>query len=133
MPQRATALTFQVPQRTCVARWLFTVPGLLYAVEPETMPWRRKRTCPTVTELARIEFVLESDPAIRARLGPKASPARRRDGQVVHFAAETLAVAKALMTHRLNPERARVRIVLAVAAKVLGIVGTEDSDEEPGS
>jgi len=94
---------------------------------------RRKRTVPTVTELARIESVLEADHAIRQHLEPKTSPVRRRDGQMVHFAAETLAVASSLMTRRLNPERAKVRKVLAVAADVLRIVGTEDSDEEPGS
>jgi hypothetical protein len=75
--------------------------------------------------------VLEADAAIRQRLGPKTSPARKRSGEVVHFAAETLAVAQELMLRRYSPERAHVRVVLAVAAEVLGIGADGDSDEEP--
>jgi hypothetical protein len=85
------------------------------------MAWRRKRTAPTVTELARVQRVLVADPAVRLRLGPKTSLARKRSGEVVHFAAETLAVAQTLMARRFNPERVKVKVVLAVAAEVLGI------------
>ena len=87
---------------------------------------RRPRTNPTVTELNRVEQVLERDPGLRARLGPKTSPARNRQGEVVYFAAETVAVAQGLMDQGLSPERAHVRVVLAVAARVLGVVGAQD-------
>ena len=70
----------------------------------------------------------EADPALRARLGPKTSPTRKRDGQIVYFAPEVVAVAKALMDRRFNPERLPVLEVLGVAAEVLEIRATEDSD-----
>jgi hypothetical protein len=88
------------------------------------MHWRRKRTAPTVTELSRVEKVLEADPAVRRRLGPKTALVRKRSGEPVHFAAEVVAVAQAVMNQKGNPERAHVRTVLRVAADVLGIVGT---------
>ena len=52
---------------------------------------------------------------------------------MVRFTAEVVAVPEALMARRLNPERVRVRKVLAVAAEVLGIAGPQDSDAEPRS
>jgi hypothetical protein len=54
-------------------------------------------------------------------LGPKISPIRKRSGEVVHFSAETVAVAEAMLALKLNPERAVLRQVLAVAVQVLGI------------
>ena len=91
------------------------------------MAWRRKRTDPSVTELARIERVLESDEAARRLLGPKTVPVRKRDGTVFLFAAETVNIARELMARKLNPERTRVGIVLAVAGMVLGIGGRSDA------
>ncbi len=93
---------------------------------------RRPRTNPTVTELSRVEQVLERDPGLRARLGPKTSLARKRTGEVSYFAAETVAVAEGLMDRGLSPERARVRVVLAVAVKVLGVTGAKDQRPESG-
>lgn len=84
------------------------------------MRWRRKRSEPTVTELSRVEKILERDPAVRRRLGPKTTLACKRSGEPVYFAAETIAVAQALMARKLSPERAHVRKVLGVAVKVLG-------------
>jgi hypothetical protein len=72
-----------------------------------------------VTELARVERVLESDPATRARLGPKTCPTRKRNGDLVYFTDATLTVAQGLMARRLSPERAHVREVLRVAVDVL--------------
>ena len=87
------------------------------------MRWRRKRIAPSVTELNRIEKVLEADPAARSRLGPRTTLVRRRSDESVYFAAEVVAVVQALMDRKLSPERAHVRTVLRVAAEVLGIVG----------
>lgn len=84
------------------------------------MRWRRKRTGPTFSELLRIEKILEGDPAVRRRLGRKTTLVRKRTGERTWFAAEVLAVAQAMMTQRLGPERAHVRKVLGVAVKVLG-------------
>jgi hypothetical protein len=69
------------------------------------MSWRRKRTVPSVTELVRVEQVLERDRALCQHLGPKASPARKRSGEVVYFAEATVAVAQEMMARGLNPER----------------------------
>jgi len=83
------------------------------------MNGRRHRTTPSVTELIRVQNVLESDPAIRRRLRPKTAKIRKRSGEMVCFAPETVAVAQALMSQRVNPERARVATVLGVAFDVL--------------
>ena len=83
------------------------------------MAWRRKRTAATVTELLRVESILEADPALRRCLGPKNVPARKRNGDLVSFSLPTVAVAKELMARNLNPERAHVRTVLRVAADVV--------------
>ena len=83
------------------------------------MRWRRKRSTPTATELLRVEKVLARDLALRRYLGPKTTPVRKRNGDVVYFAAETVAVAQELMARKLSPERAHVRIVLRVGADVL--------------
>ncbi len=95
------------------------------------MRWRKKRTAPTVTELARVEKVLEADPAIRRMLGPKTSTIRKRSGEAVYFAAETVDVAQELMARKLNPERARVLEVLRVALEVVGIRRTRSSGAVP--
>ncbi len=88
------------------------------------MPWRRKRTEPSVTELTRIQQLLERDAAASRRLGPKSVAIRKRTGETVYFAAETIMVAKALMNERLNPERTHVVDVWRIAAQVLGIYRT---------
>lgn len=80
------------------------------------MSWRRKRTTPTVTELARVQLVLERDPALSRFLRTKSVAIRKRGGEPVQFAAFTVAVAQEMMAMRLNPERAHVRKVLRVAA-----------------
>jgi hypothetical protein len=74
--------------------------------------------------------VLENDPAVRRLLGPKDTPARKRNRELLLFAAQTVAVAKELMARRLNPERAHVKKVLAVAFDVLGI-GRSSDDQAP--
>lgn len=77
------------------------------------MKWRRKRTVPSVTELARVERILEREPALRPYLlGPKSSPARKRTGEIVYFAEPTVTVALEMMAKKLSPERAHVRQVL---------------------
>jgi len=68
----------------------------------------------------RVQTVLEGDPAARRLLGPKTAPVRSRSGDVARFSAEALAIAQELMAYKLNPERAAVRQVLAVALRVLG-------------
>jgi hypothetical protein len=83
------------------------------------MAWRRKRTAPSVTELRRVEGILEADPALRRRLGVKDSPARKRNGDLVYFSESTVAVAKELMARKVSPERAHVRTVLKVAVDVV--------------
>jgi len=97
------------------------------------MSWRRKGTTPSVTELTRIEKVLEGDPAIRRWLGPKTSPATKRSGELLYFAPETVAVAEALVVQHLSPERAPVGKVLLVAVEVLGIGSRRESVTEVGS
>ena len=84
-----------------------------------------------MTELSRVEKVLERDLAVRRYLGPKASRVRKRSGEPVYFAAEAVAVARALMAANLNPERAAVVTVLAVAAEVLGIGDAPKSAAAP--
>jgi gamma-glutamylcysteine synthetase len=81
--------------------------------------------------LTRVQKVLERDRAARRRLGAKTISVRKRGGELVYFAPETVTVAKALMARRLNPERAHVLMVLRVAAEVLGIVGTASSGTPP--
>jgi hypothetical protein len=88
---------------------------------------QRRRSDPTVTQLQRVEKVLEADPALSARLAPKTREARKRNGEMARFAPEAVAVAQALIARRLDPERAHVRVVLAVAVEVLGIIGAEDT------
>jgi len=83
------------------------------------MASRRRRSLPTVTELFRIEAVLEGDPALRRQLGPKSCAARKRNGEFIYFAEATTRVAQELMARKLNPERAHVRTVLMVAADLL--------------
>jgi len=83
------------------------------------MRWRRKRTGPTVTELIRVEKILEADPAVRRRLGRKTTLVRKRTGERTWFAPEVVAIAEAMMARKLNPERASVRQVLSVAVRVL--------------
>ncbi len=83
------------------------------------MRWSRKRTTPTATELLRVEQVLARDLALRRYLGSKTSPVRKRNGDLVYFAPETVAVAQELMARKLSPERAHVRDVLRVGAEVL--------------
>jgi hypothetical protein len=65
-----------------------------------------------MTELARVERVLERDPAARLHLGPKTTPVRKRNGQVYHFSEFTVAVAKQLMAAGVSPERAHVKMIL---------------------
>jgi hypothetical protein len=86
------------------------------------MRWRRKRIAPTVTELSRVERVLEAEPAVRRRLGPKTTLVRKRSGEPLYFAAETVAVAAELMARKLSPERAHVGMVVKVASETLGIL-----------
>jgi len=92
------------------------------------MGWRGKRTVPTVTELSRLERVLEGDLALRPFLGPKTSAARRRDGTVVYFAEMTMSLAQELMARRLSPERAPVGKVLGA---VLDVIRREGPDKYP--
>jgi hypothetical protein len=92
------------------------------------MRWRRKQTGPTVTELIRVEKILEADPAVRRRLGRKTTLVRKRTGERTWFAPEVLAVAQAMMSGRLGPERAHVRQVLSVAVRVLGCLSKKESD-----
>jgi hypothetical protein len=72
-----------------------------------------------VTELNRVQQVLERDLALQAHLGPDSCLARKRNGQTVYFAGATMRVAQELMARGLNPERACVRLVLKTAASVL--------------
>jgi hypothetical protein len=74
---------------------------------------------PTLREVNRVQVVLERDPAARRLLGPKTAPVRSRSGDLAYFSPEAVAVAEALMASKLNPERAAVRQVLAVAVRVL--------------
>ncbi len=90
--------------------------------------WRRKRTAPTVTELIRVQQALERDPALRLLLGPRTMPVPMRTGEIADFSAEAVAVGQAMMASKLNPERAALRQVLAVAAQVLGLVRKPSSD-----
>jgi hypothetical protein len=83
------------------------------------MRWRRKRKIPSVTELHRIEAVLQRDLALRRHLGPRTTPARKRNGETVYFAELTWATAQEVMASGANPERAHVRTVLLAAAAVL--------------
>ena len=83
------------------------------------MRWRRKRTTPTVTELLRVQKVLEADRALSRLLGPKSALVAKRTGEPVYFAPETITVAQALRARDLNPERTSVGTVLGVAHEVL--------------
>jgi hypothetical protein len=83
------------------------------------MRWRKTRTTPSVTELIRVEKILERDRAICRRLGRRTTLVRKRTGEKVWFASEVVAIAEAMMTRKLNPERASVRQVLSVAVRVL--------------
>ena len=74
---------------------------------------------PSVTELLRVERILEGLPTFRARLGSKTAGIRKRNGETVCFAPETVAVVEALMAKNLNPERVYRIKVLAVAFDVL--------------
>jgi hypothetical protein len=91
------------------------------------MRWRRKRTAPSVTELSRVEQVLERDAGLRRLLGPKTCPVRKRSGEPVYFTAETVAVTRALMARNLSAERSPVLKVVSVAAEVLEIGGEPSS------
>ena len=72
-----------------------------------------------MTELLRVQAVLEQDAALRLKVAARTSPARRRDGQVVYFSPASIAVAQELMTRGLNPERAHITEVVATAVDVL--------------
>ncbi|MHC1770104.1 MAG: hypothetical protein AB9869_38450 [Verrucomicrobiia bacterium] len=91
------------------------------------MRWRRRRTTPSVTELIRVEKILEHDPAVRRRLGRKTTLVRKRTGEKVWFASEVVAIAEAMMARKLSPERASVRQVLSVAVRVLGCLSKKES------
>lgn len=84
------------------------------------MRWRRTRTTPSVTELIRVEKILEHDPAVRRRLGRKTTLVCKRTGERTWFAAEVVAIAQAMMARKLSPERAPVCQILSVAVRVLG-------------
>ena len=86
------------------------------------MGWKRKRTEPTVTDLRRIERILETDPALCRRLEPKTTLVSKRTGEPVYFAPETVTVAQARMARGLSPERAHVRVVLRLAIDEFGIL-----------
>lgn len=82
----------------------------------------------------RVQQVLERDPALRLLLGPRTMPVPMRTGEIADFSAEAVAVAEAMMALKLNPERAALRQVLAVAAQVLGIVRSPGSgNSSPGA
>src|ERR1035437_9710540 len=95
------------------------------------MRWRKKRTTPTVTEVSRVEKVLEADRGVSHRLWPNTTPVSKRSGEVVYFSAETIAVGQALMARKLSPERAPVRLVLRAAVDVLAIGGKPSSGAAP--
>jgi hypothetical protein len=92
------------------------------------MSCRRRRPKPSVTELHRVEQVLESDPALRLRLGPKTTMARKQHGEPVHFSPEAVAVTEALRAQGLNPERVGVKVVLAVGAEIIRVGDGDASD-----
>ena len=87
------------------------------------MAWRRTRTKPSATELARVEKILKAQPAFAAHLGPQV-PVTKRTGEIASFHAAAGAVAQAMIAQKLSPERARVRIVLRVASEIFGITRT---------
>jgi hypothetical protein len=97
------------------------------------MRWRRKRTTPTATELLRVEKVLARDLALRRYLGPKTTPVRKRNGDLVYFAPETMLVVQELTARKLSPERAHVRMVLRVGADVLRGKATLSGTEFEGA
>lgn len=90
--------------------------------------WRRKRTGPTFSELLRIERIFEGDPTVRRRLGRKTTLVRKRTGERTWFDPEVMGVGQAMVNRRLSLERAHVRQVLAVAARVLGGLSKKESD-----
>lgn len=57
----------------------------------------------------------------------------KRTGEMVAIHAGTFAVAEALMGRKLNPERARVPVILRVAVQVFGILPGEIKVSQPGS
>ena len=81
---------------------------------------RPPRTTPSATELTRVQKILEAQPAFQTHLGAE-KPVEKRTGEVVPIRLGTFAVAEEMMSRRLDPERARVRVVVRVAAEVFGI------------
>ena len=62
-----------------------------------------------------------AEAAFAAHLGSRI-PSEKRTYEPVSFHAGTVAVTQAMMVKKLNPERARVRVVLRVAAEQFGII-----------
>lgn len=82
---------------------------------------RPPRTRPTATELARVEEILSSQPAFATHLGLKI-PSRKRTHEPVSFHEGTIRVVQFMMSEKLDPERAHVRVVVRVAAEQFGII-----------
>lgn len=82
---------------------------------------RPKRKSPSVTELIRVEKVLEKEPGIRQHLGERSLRFSKRTGEVVHFSSGVVRVTEAMRTKGLNPERAHVGVVLRTAVEVFAI------------
>ena len=87
---------------------------------------RRPRTKATPTELARVQKILEEQPAFAAHLGPK-KPIEKRTGEVVSFHVGAFGVVEAVIQRNLNPERSRTRVVLRVVCEVFGISGRNET------
>ena len=94
---------------------------------------RRTRTRPSWTELHRIEAALRCYPAFAGRLRPKTQLARKRNGQAVRFSLFVVRVAVAMRAVGLDPERAPVLRVVAVAAQVAAQMDASSGEAAPGN
>ncbi len=82
---------------------------------------------PSVMRFERVQTILESEPALRERLGPKDQAVYKRNQERHFFSKGVVAVTCALAQKRIDAHSANRNIVLSVASSVLGI----GSDKAP--
>lgn len=91
------------------------------AIATETKPQSK---LPTSMRYERVQEILESQPAIRDKLSPKAHPIETRFGEKVYFSKETVEITEALHGEGKDAHKVPLNEVLRMAARVMMRLGS---------
>jgi hypothetical protein len=93
---------------------------------------------PSFVRVSRVEQILSDEPAFKDKISKKKEvDIPKRDGKIVHFSKEAVAVAQAMQNESIDPATCPKPEILKFATKILGYPGEaaptprEDDDDGP--